>query len=186
MCDSRFWITAVALLATVMFVSPVSAGEPQAAFAVKDGLIEMTITRDDMPVADAQVRVFAANGHKFAEGETGPEGRGEFPLPPGTDFRVEIKVGDRTADPIRLTKIDDYVVPTNVLLSFGLAPCCKVPSRGGMFGTEPPTASSPPDPANSPSFSMPVWMQATCAVAFTILGGFILLGSRRSTAKESS
>lgn len=123
MCYSRFWIAAVVLLATVVFVSPVAAGEPQVAFVVRDGWVEFTLAQDDKPVPDAQVRVFTTNGHKFAEGETGPGGRGEFPLPPGHSFRVEIKIGDRTADPIMLMPIDDHVVPTNVLLSFGLAPC---------------------------------------------------------------
>jgi hypothetical protein len=182
---SRFWIAAVVPLATLLFVSPVAAREPQIAFAVKDGWVEITVTHDDKPVADAQVRVITLSGHKFAEGETGPEGRGEFPLPPGTDFRVEIKVGDRNADPIRLTKIDDHVVPTNVLLSFGISPCCKLPSRGSMFGSGEKEVPIP-SPQTSPPGSMPIWMQAGCAVAFTILGVFILLGSRRSTSKEPS
>ncbi len=91
MCYSRFWIAAVVLLATIVSVSPVAAGEPQVAFGVKDGWVEFTLAQDDKPVPDAQVRVFTTNGHKFAEGETGPGGRGEFPLPPGHSFRVEIK-----------------------------------------------------------------------------------------------
>jgi hypothetical protein len=175
-CYSRFWIAAVVLLATVMFVSPVAAGEPQVAFVVKDGWVEFTLAQDDKPVPDAQVRVFTTNGHKFAEGETGPGGRGEFPLPPGHSFRVEIKIGDRTADPILLTPIDDHVVPTNVLLSFGLAPCCKVPSRG-TFGSEvqeAPTATSPG--------SFPIWAQVVCSVLFMALGVSIIWMSRRRTS----
>ena len=172
MCYSRFWIAAVVLLATVVFVSPVAAGEPQVAFVVKDGWVEFTLAQDDKPVPDAQVRVFTTNGHKFAEGETGPGGRGEFPLPPGHSFRVEIKLGDRTADPILLTPIDNHVVPTNVLLSFGLAPCCKVPSRG-MFGTESPDQSRPA----SPTGSIPIWLQAAGGIAFTVFGALILWGA---------
>lgn len=174
MCYSRFWIAAVVLLATVVFVSPVAAGEPQVAFVVKDGWVEFTLAQDDKPVPDAQVRVFTTNGHKFAEGETGPGGRGEFPLPPGHSFRVEIKIGDRTADPILLTPIDDHVVPTNVLLSFGLAPCCKLPSRG-TFGTESRDQSQPASVLGS----IPIWVQATGGIAFTILGALILWMSRR-------
>lgn len=185
MCCSRFWIAAIVPLAILVFASPAAAREPQVTFVVKDGWVEMTVTQDDKPVADALIRVFSATGHKFAEGETGPGGRGEFPLPPGHSFRVEIKIGDRTADPILLTPIDDHVVPTNVLLSFGLAPCCRVPPRGGVFGSKSPT-ESPLNTATSSLGSMPVWMQAGGAVVFTILGVFILFGSRRSTSKEPS
>jgi len=179
-CYSRFWIAAVVLLATVVFVSPVAAGEPQVAFVVKDGWVEFTLAQDDKPVPDAQVRVFTTNGHKFAEGETGPGGRGEFPLPPGHSFRVEIKLGDRTADPILLTPIDNHVVPTNVLLSFGLAPCCKVPSRG-MFGSEVQDAPTTSPTATSPG-SFPIWAQVVCSVLFTALGISIIWMSRRRTS----
>lgn len=177
---SQVLIAAVVPLATALFASPVAGGEPQVAFAVKDGWVEFTLTRDDKPLADAQVRVFTANGHTFAQGETGPEGRCEFPLPPGPDFRVEIKVGDRNADPIRLTKIDDYVVPTNVLLSFGLAPCCKVPSRG-VFGSGGQEVPSTNPPVTSPG-SIPIWAQVVCIVLFTTLGVSIIWMSRRPSS----
>lgn len=180
MSDSRFHIAAVVLLATAFSPASVLAAEPRVAFSVKDGWVEFTLTHDDKPVADAQVRMFTTNGHKFAEGETGPGGRGEFPLPPGHSFRIEIKVGDRTADPILLTPIDDHVVPTNVLLSFGLAPCCKVPSRG-TFGTESPGQSRPA----SPPGSIPIWLQAAGGIAFIILGALILWVSRRHPTDRS-
>ena len=180
MCYSRFWIAAVVLLATVVFVSPVAAGEPQVAFVVKDGWVEFTLAQDDKPVPDAQVRVFTTNGHKFADGETGPGGRGLFPLPRGHFFLVEIKIGDRTADPILLTPIDNHVVPTNVLLSFGLAPCCKVPSRG-MFGSEVQDAPTTSPTATSPG-SFPIWAQVVCSVLFTALGISIIWMSRRRTS----
>jgi hypothetical protein len=182
--DSRFHIAAVVLLATAFSPASVLAAEPQVSFGVKDGWVEFTLTHDDKPVADAQVRVFTTNGHQFAEGETGPGGRGEFPLPTDHSFRVEIKIGDHTADPILLTPIDDHVVPTNVLLSFGLAPCCKVPSRG-TFGSESRDQSQPA----SPPGSFPIWAQVVCSVLFTALGVSIIWMSRRhptdlSTSKE--
>lgn len=172
MCYSRFWIAAVVLLATVSDATPALATEPQVAFVVKDGWVEFSLTHDDNPVADAQVRVFTPNGYQFAEGETGLEGRGAFPLPPGQSFRIEIKIGDRTADPILLTPIDDHVVPTNVLLSFGLAPCCKVPSRGAS-GTESSDQSRPALPTGS----IPIWLQAAGGIAFTVFGALILWGA---------
>ena len=142
---SGLWIGAVVLLATA---SPAHAAEPQVAFVVKGGWVEFGLTRDGKPVADAQVLVFDGQGGKLAEGESGPEGRGEFPLPTGNPFRVEIKVGNRNADPIRLTKVDDRVVPANVLLSFGLAPCCRVPSRGwGVSSEQKPDATADPTPS---------------------------------------
>lgn len=176
---SRFLIAAVVLLATVFSTAPARAAEPQVAFVVKDGWVEFTLTSDDKPVPDAQVRVFDGQGGKFAEGETGPAGRGEFPLPPGHSFRVEIRIGDRTADPILLTPIDDHVVPTNVLLSFGLAPCCRVPSRGGMFGSGGPDAPNTSRPAPG---SIPVWMQVVGSILFTFLGVSIIWLSRRHSS----
>jgi hypothetical protein len=179
--ESFTLIRVLVIAVVVSFTTPADAAEPQVAFVVKDGWVEFALSQDDKPVPDAQVRVFTTNGHKFAEGETGPGGRGEFPLPPGHSFRVEIKIGDRTADPILLTPIDDHVVPTNVLLSFGLAPCCKVPSRGSGFGSggreDPPTSS----PTTS-SGSIPIWAQVVCNVLFTALGVSIIWMSRRQTS----
>lgn len=172
MNHSRLWIAAVVLLATVSDATPALATEPQVVFGVKDGWVEFSLTQDDKPVADALVRVFTTDGHRFAEGETGPGGRGLFPLPPGHSFRVEIKVGDRTSDSILLTPIDDHVVPTNVLLSFGLAPCCRVPSRG-MFGSGEQEVPSTTSPA-----STPIWAQVVCSVLFTALGVSIIWLSR--------
>jgi hypothetical protein len=173
-------IAAVVLLTTAFSPASVRAAEPQVAFVVKDGWVEFTLTQDDKPVADAQVRVFTANGHTFGEGETGPQGRGEFPLPPDHSFRVEIKIGDRTADSILLTPIDDHVVPTNVLLSFGLAPCCKVPSRG-MFGSGGRDVPATNPPATSPG-SIPIGAQVVCSVLFTALGVSIIWMSRRRSS----
>jgi hypothetical protein len=178
--ESFTLIKVLVIAAVVSFTTPADAAEPQVAFGVKNGWVEFTLMHDDKPVADAQVRVITTNGHTFAEGETGPQGRGEFPLPPGHSFRVENKIGDRTADPILLTPIDDHVVPTNVLLSFGLAPCCKVPSRG-MFVSGGQEVPSTTPPATSPG-SIPIWAQVACSVLFTALGVSIIWMSRRRSS----
>jgi hypothetical protein len=174
---SPLGIAAVVLLATACRPAVAHAAEPQVAFVVADGWVEFALTQDGRPVAGAQVRVFAATGHRYADGETGPEGRGVFPLPPGPSFRVEIKLGDRTADPILLTPVGDHVVPTEVLLSFGLAPCCKVPSRAGAFGAGGADPGLPDRPETTGS--LPVWVRAAGGVAFTVLGVVILWASRR-------
>ena len=173
MSYSRLWIAAVVPLATALFASPVVAAEPQVAFAVQDGWVGVTVTQDDRPVVAAQVQVYAADGRRFADGETGAGGRSDFPLPPGPDFRVEIRVGDRWADPIRLTPVGDHVVPTNVLLSFGLAPCCRVPSRS--WPSDPPA-----DPASDPPELIVRWALAGGGVLFALLGvTTLVLGRRR-------
>lgn len=173
MAGSRFRIAAVALL-TLAFCAATRAGEPQVAFALKGGWVKFTVTQDDKPVPDAVVRVFNAQGAEFAEGESGPSGRGQFPQPPDGMFRVEIKVQNRTADPIALTPVDGAIVPTNVLLSFGLAPCCRAPSR---------TALSPdPPPPTVSRDTLPVWMSAGVGVAFTLLGAIILVRSVRKVS----
>jgi hypothetical protein len=166
---------ATVVLVTAAIVAASPAAEPEVAFGVKDGWVEMTLTRDDRPVPDARIKVFDHQGGTFADGETGPDGRGEFPLPPGDSFRVEIVVEGRTADPIPLTRVDDHVVPGRVLLSFGLSPCCKVPKRGRASGPEPP-GSAPVSPGPG---GLPVWGQAVCGVAFTLAGIAILWLGRR-------
>lgn len=118
----------VALLATAGFTAA-DAAEPQVEFEVKSDRVAFAVTRDEQPVAAAKVRVFDGI-LVYAEAESGPDGRGECPMPPGEFFRVDIQIGDRTADRILLRKIDDHVFPSRVLLTFGLAPCCRVPSRG--------------------------------------------------------
>ncbi len=171
---SRFIFEAVAFAGTLLAASVANATEPQVAFVVKDGWVSMKMTRDEKPVPDAEVRVYDEHGGKFGEGETGSEGQAEFPLPPGRIFRLEIKTGDRTADIIQLTKVDDQVMPANVLLSFGLAPCCRALPRN-KASTSPGT-----DPATLFG-SVPVWMQAGGSMLFTILGVTIFLTARRSS-----
>ena len=107
------------------------ASGPPISYAVKNRWIQFTLTHDDKPVTNGMVRVFDGFGNNFAEGETGTNGQGEFPLPSGHQFRVEIKIGDRAADPIPVTSNGgNRIVPERRRLSFGLAPCCRTVSLG--------------------------------------------------------
>src|SRR5438876_731644 len=91
----------ISLVGGFLLSTPCWAVEPEATFVAKGKWVALILTRDNQPVADAQVRVFTASGNQYAEGETGPQGRGEFPMPPGSMFMVEIRSGGRTADQIR-------------------------------------------------------------------------------------
>lgn len=106
------------------------ASEPDVVFTVKDGWLSFVVTHDEKPVPNAQIQVYDHQGTKFAEGDSDAQGRGEFPLPPGPHFVMEFRVEQRTSDPITVTKLPgDQLAPARVLLSFGLAPCCRVPAR---------------------------------------------------------
>lgn len=117
-----------AFLLAIALAAP--RAEPQATFAHEAGWIVLTLTHGEQPVGDALIQVYDEAGAMFASGETGANGRGQFPLPRGDSFLVEFKIGDRTADPIRITSTPNGPFPGEVLLSFGLAPCCRVPSGG--------------------------------------------------------
>jgi len=104
----------------------VEGAEPQVGFVVKKGWLHFKVEKEEAGLPGVVVQSFDSNGQKFAEGETGDGGTGSFPLPPGNRFMVELKVGNRNADPVWLTKIDSDVVPREVLLSFGLRPCCRL------------------------------------------------------------
>jgi hypothetical protein len=97
----------------------------QVEFAVTDGWVEFTVRQAGEPVSGAQVTVFDTDGHKFASGETGPNGRGTFPLPRGPALAVEIQFDQRVAEPILLSRVDGALLPADVLLSFGAKPCCR-------------------------------------------------------------
>ncbi|MFO0805522.1 MAG: hypothetical protein U0791_20655 [Gemmataceae bacterium] len=160
--------------------SDAGAAEPEIAFTVVDGWVELKLTQDDNPLPGAKVRVLDSRGGKFADGETGTDGSGEFPMPPGTQFRVEIKVGDRTADMILLTQVDGIVVPKSVLLSFGLTPCCRYSSRSTVA-----TETELPATASEREFTIPRWFQAAVGIAFTILGAAILVRRERRHIRAS-
>jgi hypothetical protein len=161
--NTRF--LAVTVAAAVM--APSSAAEPQVRFAVEEGWVVFIVTRDDQPVRDAQVIVLDSTGWRFAEGDTGTTGTGLFPMPPGPEFTVEIRIDNRTAEPIRLTPDGDRVFPAAVLLSFGLSPCCRTPPR----------AAPEPDPGLDP---FPLWLQVVGCVTFNALGLAALWAYRRS------
>jgi len=99
--------------------------EPCATFALKNGRVEFALHKNGRPVANATIQIIDEKGAKFGDGDTGAEGQTAFPLPPGSSFVVEIKAGERTADPIRLFKSTTGVEPARVLLSYGLRPCCR-------------------------------------------------------------
>jgi hypothetical protein len=157
----RFW----ALLLNLGCVASLGGAEPQVAFTLKKGWVEFAVRRDGKPVADALIHVIDERGNQFAEGETGPDGDAAFPAPPGASFIVEIKTGERTADPIRLFKTAGGVEPARVLLSYGLRPCCRSISRG-----EPLIVGTPTEPGVAPEESTSVgpWLAG-------ILGGLIAI-----------
>jgi hypothetical protein len=151
------------------------------AFVLKRGWVAFTLQQNGQPVPDASVLVIDEGGRQFAEGETGAEGRGEFPLPPGQSFLVEFKVGSRRADPIRLQRSGDgkRVEPANVLLSFGLRPCCRVVSRREQVET--------PEPSPATSHLVPVWLQGIIGTSFLLIGtGVLVFRLGRNGRSQSS
>jgi hypothetical protein len=144
--------------------------EPQATFSLKDGWVEFALRKDGRPVANATILIMDERGVKFGEGETGEEGQAAFPLPRGSSFVVEIKAGDRTADPIRLFKSEAGIEPARVLLSYGLRPCCRsIKSRGeAMIVGE--QIETPPVPNEDP----PPWHLLAPALAGVLIAGVVL------------
>lgn len=170
------------LLLSVLLIggaTPAQAGEPQIAFSLKKGWIRFSLTKEEKAIPDAQVTVYDEAGNKFAEGETDAQGQGEFPVPAGALFRVEVKTEGRTADLIQLTKSEGELFPNRVLLSFGLAPCCKVPSRTTTEKTAGPST-------DSSIGAIPLWVQAVGSVGFTLLGLVILLSSRQFSSRGAA
>lgn len=119
-----------------VFASQSIASEPQIAFTLEDGWVSFTLTRDGQPVPNARVIVFNRYGGKHAEGETGAEGGGIFPMPRDPECWVEVTVGDRIAERIRLQLIKDRVIPSPVLLRFEILPCCRLPTANAEAASE--------------------------------------------------
>jgi len=173
--------TTMCLIALVTMAGSVPAADPQVEFTVTDGWVEFRLTRDDRPVSGARVLVTDARGQKFADGATGEDGAGEFPIPPGSkNFRIEFRIDDRIADSILLTPVDGIVVPTNVLLSFGLAPCCRAPAKRTESLRDSPSTH---DDESSHEI-VPTWLRAGVGVTITLLGVAILF--RRLRLARSS
>jgi hypothetical protein len=122
----RVWAT-LGILALVP-AGVLQAAEPQARFTLKHGWVELILRQDGKPVPGAALRILDANTHQFSEGETNATGKTEFPLPRGPGFIAEITLGERTADPIWIERDKDGIEPEQVLLSFGLHPCCQMPA----------------------------------------------------------
>lgn len=116
----------IGCLVLLMASSNAAAHEAQAAFALKAGWVECLVEKDGRPVANAALVILDGHGNKFADGETDDTGLGQFPAPGGGSFTVEIKIGTRTSDPIRLMNVGSQIAPAKVLLSYGLRPCCRV------------------------------------------------------------
>ncbi|MBM4068351.1 MAG: hypothetical protein FJ271_05335 [Planctomycetes bacterium] len=168
---------AVALLA---IGSKASARDPQAAFALKGGWVECTVEHDDRPVANAALVILDGQGNKFADGETDETGQGQFPLPGGGSFSVEIKTGKKTWDPIRLVKVDKEIQPAKVLLSYQLRPCCR-----GLVKRD--TSWKAAAPTVSPSDRLLLWVigaAAACAVLGAIV--FVRMPKREKFADSAS
>jgi hypothetical protein len=177
----------IASIIVLLFVLPVKATEPQISFVVKNRWVKFTLTHDETPVTNGMVRVFDGFGNTFAEGETGANGQGEFPLPSGHQFKVEIKIGERTADLIPVTSIGgNRVVPNRVLLSFGLAPCCRIVSRG-VVEKQTATVLSPHEPSDKKEIGSNLWIPAIGALILLLAGTcLVLLAFRPSTSTENT
>jgi hypothetical protein len=170
---SMWYLAALAVLGSSR---PGMAREPEVEFSLKAGWVDCTIDQDGKPIPDALVRIMDTSGRNFAEGETDERGQGQFPVPDGNWFIVEIKTGKRTADAIRLSRTADAIQPGRVLLSYGLRPCCRVLARKGSQ-TGAATTWSPPAEAT-------IWILAgTIAGALVCTVAIILIAGRRRSLK---
>jgi hypothetical protein len=162
----------------VLFASSGSAfahpTEPQATFQLKKGWVEVAIRKDGKPLESATFEIMDEKGAKFGAGEIDAEGQTAFPLPHGASFIVEIKTGDRTADPIRLFKTDVGVEPARVLLSYGLRPCCRsIKSRGDMPSVEDETQTPAPTEKPTPWLMLASVFAGVSIIVVTLL--FVVL-----------
>jgi len=120
--------------AAVLFCAPVRAAEspadvPVASFEVIDGWIEFKVERDGKPVTGARVTVLVG-ATVWATGETGPEGRGTFPVPRGGSCQLTFEFGAGPSAPVPLSVLDDKtVVPNRAPVYDGTAQCCVVPPK---------------------------------------------------------
>jgi hypothetical protein len=164
----RVW-AAIAVLAIPAHA--LEAAEPQAHFSLKQGWVEMTLRQADQPVPGATVRVLDANTAQFSEGETNAAGKTEFPIPRGPGFIVEIHLGEREADLIWIERTTSGIEPENLLLSFGLHPCCRMPTAV--------TVSQPVGDVPAAS-RWPFLIKAVGASLLAISGLLVLAWSRRT------
>lgn len=127
----RVSVVLLAAAVLVALVSPGTAAEPltEASFRLKKKWVELTLRRGDVPIPDATIKVFDESGEPFADGETDEKGLAVFPKPKGTAVTIEVKFDGKTADPIPLRLTHQGIEPGELLLSFGLRPCCRVANR---------------------------------------------------------
>lgn len=140
--------------------------EAQISFQTKKGWISFTLEKEGAPVADALVQILDENGAVFAEGTTGEKGQGQFPLPTGEQIKVEVKIGERSADTIVLTRSGDKVFPEEVLLSYGSKPCCKVVFLAGNGEGDIDLLS------RLEAMGIPVWLQLLAGTSLIIAGTY--------------
>ncbi len=138
--------------------------EAQISFQTKKGWIAFTLEKEGAPVADALVQILDESGAVFAEGTTGAKGQGQFPLPTWEQIKVEVKIGERSADTVVLTRNGDKVFPDEVLLSYGSKPCCKIVFLGTGSEGEIDLLS------RLEAMGIPIWLQLL-AGASLIVGG---------------
>lgn len=153
-----------------------AAAEPQVDFSLKAGWVECGVTKDGEPVRDAVFHIISASGSKFAEGETDDRGQGQFPVPPGKWFIVEIKTGTRTADAIRLVHDSDGIQPAKVLLSYGLRPCCRVLAKKD---------ATPKPAAVATGEARSIWLLAGTAFSALAFATIIILATGRRSPVQS-
>lgn len=159
----RLWLTGV--LVAVGLDAPCDAGEPQVAFTLKAGWVDVVVRQDGKPLG-VSIQLLDERGVTFAAGETGSGGETAFPMPPGSFCTVEIKTGEKTADPIRLHKTDHGVEPGRVLLSYGLQPCC----RSKLIKPEPIIAGYPVEPSAEANRSSALhWAKLTLAIVIGVI-----------------
>ena len=127
------YIGCTTILLALGFCGAAAALEPQVAFKVRKGFVELELQKEGKPVPNAAITVRDHLGGIFAEGETGPKGEGSFPLPKSPSFSLEFRVDGRLSQPVTLTMVGGEVVPMEVLLNFELRACCRIPSRLKML-----------------------------------------------------
>ena len=156
--------------------SSLRAAEPQAAFTLVKGELEIRVEQDGVGVKDASVRVIDFAGQTLAEGECDEEGRGSFPLPARSAYMVGVTIPGKKkeSDIIILRSDGKAITPARVLLSFS-KPCCRV-VFSSQAATEPtPEAESPRSERTSIAWIM-LGVSGVCMVT----AGMMLMFFRRS------
>lgn len=167
------------LIVTMVFplVAPIGwADAPRVSFTLKKGWVTCRVTREDRPVTDANLKIIDGNGQAFADGDVNDEGVSEFPLPRTDSVYVMIQIADKSTDMIRLFREGEGVFPSEVLLTFGLTPCCRPPTR-----TESVAETNEAIASVERTYDMSVGAGIAAAVAF----GMVLFMRRARTQRPA-